>query len=402
MGNDSTTSGERAGASTTANERRDQQQDAAATLRSVFDNSRSFIGLMTVEGVVIDANRTALAAAGVAADDVLGKPFWETQWWSHSKTLRERLKEAIRRASAGVGDRFEATHPVGDGMLIDVDFSLSPVFDEQGKVIYLIPEGRDVTHEKQRERELARYMSQLKEANVELEQFAYVASHDLRSPLRGIGQLAAWIREDESEQLSEQGNEMLRKLEGRVARLEGLLTDLLAYSRAGRWQGEPTQVDLKETIEDVLNLLEIPAEFTVVVDPEMPKLWTHATPLSQVFLNLINNAIKHHDKSAGTIRVAATALAESVELRVQDDGPGIDPRHHERIFGMFQTLKPHDASGGSGMGLSIIKKLVLRLGGEIRVESTLGCGATFIVVLPKTRGADGPARGSADDGAETP
>ncbi len=355
--------------------------ESDAKVRGIIDNSQNLLGLISTDGVLLDTNRTAVDSIGVPIDDVLGKPFWETPWWTHCEDLQERLKTAIRRAAEGETDRFAATHDTHDGGFIEVEFSISPVVVD-GEVAYLIPEGRDVTLQKQREREAERYMAELRESNYELEQFAYVASHDLRSPLRGIAALVNFIEEDEGDRLSETSKESFARLHRRLLRMRNLLDDLLAYSRLGHSQQQVVEVDVNDLLDEVLDLLSIPAGFEVRVESSLPTLTTYATPLRQVFINMIGNAVKHHDRDTGAITVSATSSTEGTEFRVTDDGPGIEESHREQVFEMFRTLRSRDKVEGSGMGLAIVRKLVRRFGGNVTIEPGPGRGTTFVFTWP--------------------
>lgn len=359
-------------------------RESEAILRGVFDNSRSFIGLMSRDGVLLDANRTSLMAAGVPAENVLNKPFWKAPWWSHSEELQQRLRQAISRAAAGEEDSFEATHPTGEGTTLDVDFSLSPIRSDSGEVLYLVPEGRNITERKNHERKLENTLAQLEESNIELEQFAYVASHDLRSPLRGISLIAAFLREDEGENLSASSLDYLGKLDTRILRMQTLLDDLLSYSRVGHSNGKLEHVDVRTLVDDALEMTSIPDGFEVSVSEEMPSFRTYPTPLRHVFLNLIQNSAKHHvGGEQGCIEIGVSENEEFYEFYVADTGPGIEEQYHEDIFDMFKTLQSRDDVEGSGMGLAIVRKLVRHCGGDISVQSTPGEGATFRFVWPK-------------------
>lgn len=225
--------------------------------------------------------------------------------------------------------------------------------------------------------------AELERSNRELDQFAYVASHDLRAPLRAIDNLAAWIAEDAGALLPAPSREHLQKLQERIQRMENLLDDLLAYSRADRLHGQPTLVDSRALVQSVVQLFAPASTFQIVLPPTMPHFLTVRVPLETVFRNLIGNAIKHHQRPDGTIIIGAMDGEQQVTFTVSDDGPGIDPEFHERIFGMFQTLRPRDQVEGSGIGLAIVKKIVESLGGKIAVESTGGQGATFRFTWPK-------------------
>jgi len=231
---------------------------------------------------------------------------------------------------------------------------------------------------------VAERTAELRQSNEDLDRFAYVASHDLKSPLRAIDHLSNWIVQDAAEQLPAASQEHLGKLRGRVKRMERLLDDLLAYSRADRFKYAKQKVDTAALVDDVAQLVTPIEGFSVITQAPMPVLLTERVPLELVLRNLIDNAIKHHHSAEGQVWVTARDLGRMVEFSVRDDGPGIDEKFSERIFQMFQTLRPRDQVEGSGMGLAIVKKVVESRGGTLHVESTPGRGATFRFTWPKT------------------
>jgi signal transduction histidine kinase len=228
---------------------------------------------------------------------------------------------------------------------------------------------REIAERHRAQEELAYANDELRRSNQDLEHFAYVASHDLKAPLRGITQLATWIEEDLTHVLEPDTRQKMALLHGRVRRLEALLDDLLQYSRVGRGSEVVKRVDTRTLVMDIVTLLSPPAGFIVIGADTLPTFDTVEEPLRQVFMNLIGNAIKHHDRSTGRIEVAVRDQGEWYEFRVTDNGPGIPSAFHTKIFQMFQTLKPRDEVEGSGMGLAIAKKVVEGQGGTIRVES---------------------------------
>ncbi|HEX8435321.1 PAS domain-containing sensor histidine kinase [Archangium sp.] len=223
----------------------------------------------------------------------------------------------------------------------------------------------------------------LERSNQELDQFAYVASHDLKAPLRGIANLSRWIEDDLKDAMSDETREQMRLLRGRVGRMEALINGILDYSRAGRVRGQPEPVDVGRLLADCVELLAPPSEATVEVASAMPTLHAERVPLQQVFLNLLSNALKHAGRAEVRVRVAAHEVGAFWEFSVADDGPGIAPEYHERIWGLFQTLRSQDDQAGTGIGLSVVKKSVESRGGRAWLESALGQGATFRFTWPK-------------------
>jgi PAS domain S-box-containing protein len=225
------------------------------------------------------------------------------------------------------------------------------------------------------------------EAYRELDQFAYVASHDLKAPLRGIASLAQWIEEDTGDRLVGESLNHMRLLKGRVNRMQGLIDGILTYSRAGRVLTHAEMVDTATLVREVIDL-QSPADVRIDVAPQMPRLETERTPLQQVFMNLIANAVKHGcaaEATAATVTVGWRDIGEAFEFSVTDHGPGIPPEYHDRIWGLFQTLEARDKVEGTGIGLAVVKKIVERRGGRVLVESAPGRGATFKFTWPKAQ-----------------
>ena len=227
---------------------------------------------------------------------------------------------------------------------------------------------------------------QLKRSNEELDQFAYVTSHDLRAPLRGIETVSRWIEEDLGPSITADAAEQFRLLRGRVARMQGLIAALLEYSRIGRTDAPVELVDSGQVARDTVDLLAPPTEFAVEVVGPMPTVPAARVRLEQVFINLVGNAIKHTRAArpdGGGVRVSCRDAGERWEFAVSDDGPGIAPEYHAKVFEMFQTLRPRDEVEGTGVGLALVKKIVERRGGAVSLDSAEGRGATFRFTWPK-------------------
>lgn len=225
----------------------------------------------------------------------------------------------------------------------------------------------------------------LRESNEDLERFAYVCSHDLKSPLRAIDNLSQWIEEDLADALRGETKRHMDDLQKRVRRMEKLLDDMLEYARIGRkaQTGESETIAGKTLVEDVIGLVAAPREFSIQANEGFERINVKRMPLQQVLCNLVQNAVKHHDKDAGTIVMDVEDSGSTYIFSISDDGPGIDPRYHQKIFEMFQTLKSRDQKEGSGMGLAIINRIIAERGGNITVESEEGKGATFRFAWPK-------------------
>ncbi len=232
---------------------------------------------------------------------------------------------------------------------------------------------------------LARTTALLERRNSELDQFAYVTSHDLKAPLRAISNLAEWISEDLTGQIPAESQRQLALLRSRVQRMEALINGLLEYSRVGRRERQLTEVNVGQLLTGIIDSLAPPEGFQVVVAAEMPVLYTHQTALGQVFANLINNAIKHHHRDQGMVQVTWQHRGEAIEFAVADDGPGIASQYHDKIFTIFQTLKARDDFESTGIGLSVVKKIVESENGRIWLTSEVGQGTTFYFTWPYTQ-----------------
>jgi PAS domain S-box-containing protein len=237
--------------------------------------------------------------------------------------------------------------------------------------------------------EARRAMQSLSRINRELDQFAYVASHDLKAPLRGIASLAQWISEDIGDKLGEESATHLRLLQARVHRMEALIDALLQYSRAGRLRNKVEPVDVATLLREVVEMASPPASAVIEIAPGMPTIESERLPLQQVFLNLVTNALKHSGRADTRVSIGVQNEGTFYEFTVADNGPGIPRRFQTKIWELFQTLQPRDKVEGAGIGLALVKKNVEARGGTAWVESEEGEGATFHFLWRKRPDEDG-------------
>lgn len=282
-----------------------------------------------------------------------------------------------------------------DGSLRWMEGRGRAVYSPEGQPLRLYGIGIDITERKKGEEALRQAHNELEQRVIErtaelelslqeLNQFTYVASHDLKAPLRAVKNLANWITTDTEDLLPESSKTHLAKMQNRIGRMEKFLDDLLVYSRVGRYYYQRAEdVDPVALAREAIDSLAPPPGFTITVQPDMPALRSQRILLEIVFKNLLDNALKHHHRSAGQIQISARELDSFIEFSVTDDGPGIDPMFHERIFQIFQTLRPRDELEATGAGLAIVKKAVESQGGAIQVISAEGQGTTFRFTWPK-------------------
>lgn len=237
---------------------------------------------------------------------------------------------------------------------------------------------RDITDRRLSEDRLKEYAANLEKINKELDQFAYIVSHDLKSPLRAISHLSEWLEEDLADVLTSDTQHKMVLLRSRVNRMEALINGILKYSRIGRTQFIGEEVDVATLLQGIIQDLEPIPNFSFEIQGQMPILVTEKIALSQVFNNLISNAIKYNHQNKGFVQIGVKERGKNVyEFYVKDNGPGIESLYHEKIFGIFQTLESRDKVESTGIGLAIVKKLVESQGGDVWVESELGKGAKF-------------------------
>lgn len=276
----------------------------------------------------------------------------------------------------------------GSSALFDHHFNIAHFLKIVAYVVPLCGLLVDYIHtyrEKEREAEerakaetsLRIYSEELKRSNDELDKFAHIASHDLKAPLRGIDHLATWIGEDldDKEALAEH----LPMMHQRIGRMEKLLDDLLSYSSIGKTKESREEVDILSLTRQIFELSSPPPSYTLKLSGTLPPFLCEVTPLETVLRNLIGNAIKHRNADNGCVTISVKDLGDIAQIIVSDDGPGIAPQFHEKIFEVFQTLEPRDSVEGSGIGLALVKKIVKTQGGTISVDSAEGEGTRFIV-----------------------
>ena len=343
-------------------------------LRTIVDAIPYPVIYILADGSVGFANRAFRRANKISTEAVDGKPVQSLLTEEENDNGRDAFMRCLQE-----GRRVYREGPaiVPDAPVRYCRYVYEPVRDAEDEIEGVCVTVVDLTDVKNAEEALKASHGELQRSNRDLEQFAYVASHDLKAPLRSIEVLIGWLSEDLADYPQGDVQENLGLLRTRTARLNRLLDDLLAYSRVGRRVGEACPVDAAALVEELWPLVAPPDTFRLEVAGEMPTLTTFRGPLEQVFRNLISNAVKHHPGPAGRITVSAEAHDDHIVFAVADDGAGIPDEYHERIYQMFQTLQPRDEVEGSGMGLAIVSRLVEWQGGRIWHEPAPGHGTVF-------------------------
>lgn len=344
-------------------------------LAKVIDASPYGQLLVDEHGIIQLINPSLLQLFGYNKEDLLGKTM--------DILLPERYRDGHEKLRAGYIQK-PSLRPMGlgrdltgrhkSGTEIPIEIGLSPVESDAGNLILAVV--TDISERKRLE-------LNLKQANAHLEEFTYVASHDLKSPLRGISDLVEWVHEDLGTTAPEAVSRNIGRIKVRIGRMERLIDDLLLYARAGKRAKESAAVNVHSLITDIIEMHPIPASFQIQQDIRIKEIYAAKIPLETVLRNLFNNALKHHSGINPTIIISAEASGSYCLFKVIDNGPGIPKAAQERVFRLFQTLSNNEASG-SGIGLALAKRLTESHGGQIElISNSENKGCSFHVWWPR-------------------
>jgi len=364
-------------------------EESERRFRAIFNSTYQFIGLLDPEGTVLEANQTALDFIGLTNTDVVGKPFWETPWWTHSPRLQNRLKEGVGDAAHGELVRFEAMHTGKEGQTAVIDFSLKPVLNEQGETVLIIPEGRDITERKHAEEE-AKRMQQESAHVMRLSTMGEMASgmaHELNQPLAALisycGTALKLARNMRS--LPEGYVDILERASGQAIRAGDIIRHLREF--VGKGSNNKTRVVLDDLVQGVIDFIgwerrDSDIEVTFLPGSLAREVFIDKVQIEQVLINLIRNsieAIMNAGISDGQVDIATRLAAEgAVEVTVADNGPGIDPAVAGSLFEPYQTSK----EDGMGMGLSISRSIIEAHNGKLWADEQRQQGALFYINIP--------------------
>ncbi|HEX6265516.1 MAG TPA: PAS domain S-box protein [Burkholderiales bacterium] len=364
-------------------------RDSEALYRSTFELAAAGIAHVSLEGRFMRVNRQLCGILRYREDELIGRSVKEV---SHPED-RDVTDAQRLRAHAGEREavRFEKRYLRKDGSTVWVSLGVAPVRGEHGAPLYEIAMFDDITERKQAEAALHEAHDELKRSNSELEQFAYVASHDLQEPLRMVSSYTQLLGRRYGEKFDADAREFMGYIVDGAARMKQLIEDLLAYSRVGTRGKDFKPVDLDKPLRRALGNLKaaIDESGAAVTHDPLPTLPADEVQLAQLFQNLVGNALKFRSAQAPRIHVGVSEKDKFFEFAVRDNGIGIEPQYFERIFMVFQRLHNKGEYPGTGIGLAICKKVVERHGGQIRVESRPAEGSAFMFTLPKERANGG-------------
>ncbi len=312
---------------------------------------------------------------GYSLEEFIQKP---TLHYVHPDDLPEtmRVRKALVEGAAVV--TFENRYLAKDGSWKWLSWNAVPQPDGS---IYAV--ARDISLQKEDEKTTQQLLRKLEQRNQELDQFAYIVSHDLKSPLRSIINLSEWIKEDLGDALKPEVAGQITMLQGRVMRMQQLIEDLLKYAKTGRGEMPLETVNLNHLVEEVVEGQARPVGFQILVPKPLTQIAGRTIELYQLFQNLIGNAVKYRAADEGMVSITQQEEGNFWLFKVQDDGIGIDPKHHKRVFQVFQRLASSEEIEGTGIGLALVQKIVEAMGGSISLQSQEGKGSTFLFTWPK-------------------
>jgi PAS domain S-box-containing protein len=329
----------------------------------------------------LQCNDAALTLLGQSSEEIIGRPCYEFMHQTFRQIEGCPFKRMVRskhRESSVLEKNKRYFESVVD-----------PIFDDSGNIVSVVHIFIDITERvksaetlKNLNKELRATVEKLTKANRELGDFAHVAAHDLKAPLRAIGTIAGLLSLDYADRLDEQGKEQLELLVTRAQRMNTHITSLLRYSELGHTSAKKQRVNLQTLIEEIIREIPSSKNVEITIVNSLPVIMCYEG-IKEVFQNLLDNAIKFMDKPKAQIKIDCIEREKFWQFSVTDNGPGIKSEYFEKIFMMFQTLKPRDEFEATGIGLAIVKKVIEMNRGRVWVESQPGQGSTFFFTLPK-------------------
>lgn len=360
---------------------------------SLLDESKNNIYTTDLDGVMTYVNPAFMELLEISdPGELVGQSFLPERFGLDSQA-RETFLQELKKGSI---ESKELALKTSQGNRIYVTVFPSVTKDIRGAIngsqgiVYDVTAKKELVALREAEeklentnKDLATAMRELQRTNKELQEFAHIAAHDLKTPLRAIGTLADWISTDYGDKFDEQGKEQVRLLVSKARQMSALVDDILQYSRLGQDDHKRQPVELNTILSEIIAGIAPPENIEITVENDLPTIMCEETQIFQVFQNLLTNAVKYMDKPSGQIKVGSAEEGNFWRFSVADNGPGIDEKYFEKIFKIFQTLSPRDGVESTGIGLSIVRKIAELNGGSAWVESEVGKGSAFFFTLQK-------------------
>ncbi len=354
-----------------------------ARFKTLLESLSTGILLVNEQGTIVLSNQQFCKTFGISEgpDYLIDKNCFEevphfTQLILDGDTFEKSMIEVIDKREVVIGEEIHFKN----SKIYERDFY--PIIGDD-KYLGHLWQYHDVTESRNHDIKRESLLVQLEKANLDLKEFAHIVSHDLKAPLRAISSISDWLSEDYKEKLGEEGIQQVHLIKQRANRMQNLISGLLDYTKVGTAEIRMEKLDMDKELHDLIVYLNPPAHFSIEIQEDIPEIYSDQLRIQQIFQNLISNSIKYNDKDKGLIKIEYEH-SEHHRFKVIDNGPGIDKKYHEKIFQIFQTLSARDAFESTGVGLSIVKKIVELLEGSIEIESEVGKGTTFIINLPIT------------------
>jgi len=382
-------------------ERTAQLQKSEEKFRRTLESATDCISVYDMNYNCLYANEASVKYIETTKDKFVGKNIREGL-----NFIPDLLELALRHfdevVKTGESSRSENSLVIKDKQVYG-ESSISPLRDAKGNTFAIAVVYRDITERKWAEatmeslnKELKATVEKLTHSNCELRDFAHITAHDLKSPARAIAILAGWLATDYSDKFDEKGKKQIDLLAGRAKRMGDLIDSILRYSEL-EWKKHSTEeVDLNELLSEVISKINPPANIEITCENNLPVLKCEKERITEVFQNLVSNAVRYIDKPQGLVKISCSEEGDFWKFSVSDNGSGIDKKYFEKIFKIFQTLAPRDEIEVTGIALPIARKIVEMYGGKIWVESEIGKGSTFLFTLPKQKEVTANAKSKAN------
>ena len=371
---------------TTIDEQRQKlklDKDELNRLSLVASANKDGVIFTHLDGNIFWCNHAFTQLTGYLKKEIIGKSLIKIG--SNKLSNKDEIYKMVEAYYAGETFDVEYIHLKKGGTVFEAKITGQPIFDFAGLVSHYFAIIEDVTEQNKLELQKEHLLKKLEEKNERLNEYAQMVSHDLKSPLRSIYSLITWIKEDNEKEFNVETKRYFEMIEDKVEKMDNLIQGILTYSKVAAANGLNETTDLNEVIQNIKNTIHIPENITVTIVNELPTMTTDRFRMQQLFQNLISNAVNYCDKEKGLVEIASIEKDDYCIFSIKDNGPGIDIKYQDKIFKIFESFSQHEKS--TGIGLSIVKRIVDNYKGEISIESQLGMGTTFFIKLPKDYGA---------------